>query len=331
MHNFASRAASSIRRALIIAAVAASCAPAFAQAQSQAWTERPYNPAAGSRWFVESVSESDETRAGGDRRTRQIEATGELTIEEKLADGFRISYVNRDIKISGNATGTELAHTAFGAIKGIVVRARTDASGKPVTVENLAEVKSTLRAVVDRIVASMESKPKVAALMRQMLEGVLIADDKTAAAALLEDLVSLSSAQNTGLKPGMVKREADDTPSPLGGGVVKSTLTTQLTSWDDKTGTARITRKREMDKESLKAVTLDIARKLASVSDDKITPEMLDMMKQITFTIDTVTVYDINGGMTTRIEDTSATVASVAGHSFRKNEKKVVSIVPISK
>lgn len=326
MRIWAARAGVSIRHLLVVAAVAV---PAIAQAQP--WTERPYNPPVGSKWSIVSVSQAEEIRPPNDNRNQQIRTVSELTIEEKLADGFRVSFVTRELQITGNTPGAAIGEAAFGAIKGIVVRARTDASGKPVSVENLAEVKGVLKTVIEKVVDSAKSNAQVAAVIRQMLEGMLVADDKAAVNALMEDPIALSAGQNTGLKPGAVKREADDVPSPLGGGALKSTLITQLTQWDDKAGTARITRRREMDTEALKAVVVEIARKLSAAASDKVTPEMIEMMKKVSMEITSTTHYDTRDGMTMSIEDNSTTVAGVANVAFRKVEKKRLSVVQIPK
>lgn len=334
MKNFASRAGVSARHMLaVIAIVGASASAALAQsgAQSGPWTERPYNPPVGSKWSIVSVSETEELRPPNGNRNQQIRTVSELTIEEKLADGFRVSFVTRDLQVTGNTPGAAIGAAAFGAVKGIVVHARTDASGKPVSVENLDEVKGVLKAVIDKVADSAKSNPQVAAIIRQMLEGMLVADDKAAVKALMEDPIALSAGQNTGLKPGEVKREANNVPSPIGGGVLKSTLITQLTQWDDKAGTARVTRQREMDAEALKDFVVEMARKLSAAASDKVTPEMIEMMKKVSMEITSTTNYDTRDGMTTGIEDSGTTVASFAGVTFRKFEKKTVTVTPMPK
>ncbi|HEY4141166.1 MAG TPA: hypothetical protein VGM57_07125 [Pseudolabrys sp.] len=330
MRNLASRVGVFARHMLVVIAIAGASVPA-AFAQSGPWTERPYNPPVGSKWSIVSVSQAEELRPPNDNRNQQVRTVSELTIEEKLADGFRVSFVTRDMQITGNTPGAAIGAAAFGAIKGIVVRARTDASGKPVSVDNLEEVKATLKTVIDRVVESAKTNPQVGAVIRQMLEGILVADDKAAVQALMEDPIALSAGQNTGLKPGAVKRRADDVPSPLGGGPLKSTLVTQLTKWDDKAGTARVTRVREMDAEALKAVVVEIARKLSTAASDKVTPEMIEMMKKVSMEITSTTHYDTRDGMTMSIEDNSTTTASVAGITFRKVEKKLVSVTLMPK
>ncbi len=330
MNGVAARMRVAIRHMLIVMAVTGAGATA-ALAQSGPWTERAYNPPVGSKWSIVSVSEGEEIRPPNGNRTQTIRTVSELTIDEKLADGFRVSFVTRDLQMTGNTPGLEIAATAFGAVKNIVVRARTDAAGKPVSVENLDEVKSVLKTVIDKVVESAKSNPQVAAVIRQMLEGMLVVDDKAAVKALMEDPIALSGGQGTGLKPGAVKREADDLPSPLGGGVLKSTLITRLSQWDDKAGTARVTRVREMDADALKAVVVAIARKLSAAASDKVTPEVIEMMKKVSMDITSTTQYDTRDGMTMAIEDTGTTTASVTGITFKKFEKKMVTVTPMAK
>lgn len=317
------------RPALAAATVAFLCAQAAAQMPVQPYTERAYDPPVGSRWSIVSASDSEDNRGAAEKRDQHIRTSAEFTIDEKLADGYRITYVNRDIAITGNAPGTEIVSTAVGAVKGIVIKARTDRSGKPVAVENLDEVKAAIRAVIDRMVKAFEQKPQVAAFIRQLLERFLVADEKGAVTAFMEDLPLLAAGQNTGLKPGEVRRASEEVPNPLGGGAIKTSLVTRISEWDDKAGTVRITRKHDMDPEALKTVTLDLARKLAAVSDGKITPEMLEIMKKITFTIDSTTTINVRNGMTGSVEDSSTTSISLMGQNMTKVEKKLVSVVPL--
>ena len=92
--------------------------PASAQPSSQPWTEALYNPPVGSRWIVTSQSVSDEQRPDGARQNKTL-SRFELTIEEKTATGYRISYVNRALEVEGNAPGLKVVAPAFtGATEG---------------------------------------------------------------------------------------------------------------------------------------------------------------------------------------------------------------------
>ena len=80
---------------LVLAAATLACL--CVQAMAQPWTERPYNPEIGSRWSIISQTDSDEVRPGGPPRDQHVRVRGEFSIDEKLPDGFRITYVNREL------------------------------------------------------------------------------------------------------------------------------------------------------------------------------------------------------------------------------------------
>jgi len=315
------------RLALAVAALACLCV----QVLAQPWTERPYNPQIGSRWSIISQTDSEEVRPGGPPRDQHVRVRGEFSIDEKLPDGFRITYVNRELSITGTAPGTEMANVAFGAMKDIVIHARTDAAGKPIAVENLAEVKASMRIVVARMVEGFKQNPKVGEVVGQMMQGLLNVEGADAARTYIDNLTTLAAAQNAGLKPGAVARNEEKVANPFGGAPLRSTLITRLVSWDDATGSARISRRRDMDIDDLKAMSIAIARKLSAAAEDKITPQMIELMKQIDIRIESEELIDVRDGMAYAIEDTSTTTASVMGQTQRKVEVKRVSVVPLPK
>ena len=301
-----------------------------APAQQQPYVEKPYSPSVGSRWTIQSDSKSVEHRAAGDERNQQTSIRSELTIDQKLADGYRISYVSRDIKVSGNAPGARLLADVFGAMKDVVIRARTDATGKPVEVENLDEVKTALKQVVEAMTAKFQSNPQAGAFVRDMLLKMFDVPAKEAARIYLDELPQLAAAQNSGLKPGQARRDRDDFPSPFGGGAIKSELVTRLESWDDKTGQATIVRQRETDPESLKQLALSGARQLARVADQNaVTPEVLDAMKSIKFSMTSETRYLVENGATRTMYEREITTASAMGRTLRKEQDKNVMVMPL--
>lgn len=307
-----------------LAVIAAMCLESAAQAQT--WKEPRYNPEVGSRWAIVSQSLSEENR--GDKTvSNRIDSRTEFSIDEKLADGFRISYVTREIKLSGGAPGNAIAEKAFGSVKDIVIRARTDTAGKPLVVENLDEVKSSMRTMVASMAKSFDSNPQVAGLIRQLMEGFLIVDGEQAARTYMEDLPQLAAGQNTGLMPGAVKRDEESLPNPLGGDAIKSRLETRLLTFDAATGKARYVRKRMFDPDALKGTIAALAEKLsAAVGDKKVTPEVLKAIKDVSLAMDNDATIDVEGGMTRAVEDRSVTTASLMGRQMRKVERKTVTV-----
>lgn len=296
-------------------------------ALAQTYVERPYNPPVGSKWQIIGDTSTHENRPGSGNRDEQIKTRADLTIDEKLPEGFRVTYTNRSIDATGNALATKLVSEAYAAMRDIPIRARLDKAGRPVEIENLAEIKTAMRGVVDKIVAKFENNPKGAGLIRQMFEGMVIVEGRDAATVYLEELPQLAAVQNIGLQPGNVRKDTESNPSPIGNATFKTILTTRLDSHDAKAGTARFIRKREYDKESLREAIMDMVRKLAAAGDNKtITPEVLDIMKKVSFSIEGETVYDVDNGMTVRIDDREFTSASVMGTTFTKQQKKTVAV-----
>jgi hypothetical protein len=312
------------RLSILVPIVALLAAPAAAQTS----TERPYNPPVGSKWQIVSDSTATENRPGAGNREQRVQTRVDLSIDEKLPDGFfRVTYINRGVEVTGNTVAVKMVGDAYSAISNIPIRARLDKAGRPVEVENLAEVKAVMRGIVDKLVAKFESNPKVAAFMREMLQSLLVAEGRDAATAYLEELPQLAAVQNIGLSPGAVRRDTETTPSPVGGTTFKTVLTTRLDNYDDKTGAARFVRKREFEKDALREAVLDIVRKLAAAGDNKtITPEVLDMVKQINFSIEGETIYNVDDGMTVWIDDREFMAASVMGTTFTKQQKKTVAV-----
>jgi len=308
-------------------ALAMVCAPAGAQT----FNERLYDPPVGSRWQIVSQTDSNQSGDIGTSRDQHVHSLSEFTIAEKLPDGFRVIFINRGITISGSAPGTDIAGKAFAAMKDIEVHARTDRNGKPVAIDNLDEVKAKMRIVIERLTESLASQPKVAALIKQMLEGFLIVDGAEAARLYIEEVPLLASAQNTGLKPGAVRREQDNVEAPLGGGTIKATVTTRLTSWDDKAGTARYTRTRETDHDAMQAFIMTLVQKLAAASSDKDMPKVLEMMKQVSFDMTSETTIDVEGGMARAVNERDTMTAQLMGHKMNKLETKTTIVTPLAK
>jgi hypothetical protein len=296
-------------------------------ALAQTYAERPYDPPVGSKWQIVSDTSSHENRAGQGDRDQRIQTRAELTIDEKLPDGFfRVTYTTRGIDVTGPPS-VKIVADAYSAMKDIPVRARLDQAGRPVEVENLAEVKAKMKSIVEQIVKRFDSNPKIADVIRNLLQALIVAEGRDAAAVYLEELPQLATVQNAGLKSGDVRRDTENNPNPFGGPPFKIAVTIRLDSYDDKAGKARFIRKREFEKESLREAVLEITRRFAAATDNKtITPEMMDMMKKINFSIEGETVYDVDNGMTVRVDDREFTSASVMGTTFTKQQKKTVAV-----
>lgn len=322
--------------AVVLAVLLAAATPALAPAQGApggaqrdalAWTERPFSPSVGSRWLIRSRTDTRETGSDGRNKTQTIETRSEFTIAEKLPQGFRVVYVNREIRMSGSPVA-DVMNNAFAAVKDIEMRAETDAAGKPVSIENLDEVKTAMRTVTARTAQAFESNPRVAAAIKEMMGQMLVLDGRQAAVTYLEELPLLAAAHNTGLKPGVERRDEDTVPNPFGA-PIKSVLIKRLVGWDDATGRTKVVQRREMDKEGMRKATLALVDKFLSAAGKPPPDDVSAMMRTIKFDIDSETVFNVEGGMTRSLEDRSSLSVTLPGASLAKHDTKVMTVTPL--
>src|SRR6201992_3191944 len=106
--------------------------------------DNSYDPPAGSRWTAETEARGEVIPRGG-TATSLIRTRAELTIEEKTADGFRVSYVQREATVDGNARSVPLRRAYMKVLENVVIHLSTDPSGRPLHVDNLDEAKERAR------------------------------------------------------------------------------------------------------------------------------------------------------------------------------------------
>lgn len=266
-------------------------------AHAAEYVERPYDPPVGSRWLIETEMRSEETRADG-LKTLTARSRAELTVEEKTADGFRVSYVNRGVTLDGTSPSVPLLRLAFKPIENVVIRAATDSSGKPLRVENLDEVGGAMRSMRDNIVKPFADKPKLVEILNRIMVNLLEGDAQTAARNYLDDVPHLARAQNTGMKPGEIRRTTDALPNPLGGGQLKSNVMFHLVSADASAGTAQYVVTRSYDADSMKESLAGITRRMMTAAGENVAPEQVEkMLKEINLALDERTVIDVENGV----------------------------------
>jgi hypothetical protein len=290
--------------------------------------ERPYDPPVGSRWLIESEMRSEETKSDG-LKTLESKSRAELTVEERTADGFRIAYVNRGISLGGTSPSVPLLRLAFKPIENVVVRAATDRSGKPLRVENLDEVRGAMRAMRDNILKPFADKPKLVEILNQIMTNLLEVDEQTAAKNYLDDIPQLAKAQNTGMKPGEIRRPSDAVANPLGGGQLKSNVMFHLVSVDASTGKAQYVSTRSYDADSMKESLAGITRRMMMAAGENVTPEQVEtMLKEMNMTFDERTVIDVENGVARKMSETTRNVVSARGHTLTKHQIKTVTVTP---
>lgn len=307
------------------AAVAALLSLGAAQGFAAEPLERPYNPPVGSRWIIELETTTEQMRPEGPRNS-QIRMRSELTIDERIADGFRISYVNRGTTVDGNDPSMTLLRSAIKALENVTIHATTDASGKPVRVDNLDEAKAAMRAMKDGMFEPFKDKPQVIAVLNQMMSGLIDVDASQAATTYIDELPALAKAQATGMKPGEVRRSSSSAENPLGGGALRSNAVFEMIG-ADATGKLTFVNTTSFDAGSLKDFVQSFAKRLLAAGGDGTKPEQVDaLIKSMKLSLDERTVYEVEDGMTRKISEKSVTAAGAMGHALSKTETRTVTV-----
>jgi hypothetical protein len=246
-----------------------------------------------------------------------------LTIEAKTATGFGISYIYRDVTVDGNAPIVTIMRPIVGVLKDTVIRGSIDSAGKPISVDNIDEVRATMRAFFDSTLKAIDAQPNAAATLRPTIDSMLNADGLSAAKTDLRDLDALSAGQNTGLKLGETRHESIERASPLGGAPIKVATTFRIEQADPKSGDVTFVRDSQTDPEGIKEFMLDMTRKFGS---PKSPPNVAEAIKAMKLTIDGRTTINVEDGMARMLREESTTTLMFMGRTFINTKVETITV-----
>ena len=294
-------------------------APAFA-------AEPVYDPQVGSRWMVETEARSEEIRPEG-TATSMIRMRGELTIEQKTADGFRISYVQRDATVEGNARSVPLRRAYMKVLENVVIRASTDPSGKPLHIDNLEEAKATMRAAASGLVEQFDRRPAARALFDQLMSELVDVDAGSAASVYVGALAVLAVAQNTGMNSGEFRQVTKPAENPLGGDALKSTEQFELVDAD--AARLKFVNVTSVDAADMDEFMQSFARSLLAASGDSVTPERVrQLVGSMVFSFDKRAEFEVEGGMTRKVAESSRTVFRGMEQNLIQTDVRTITVTP---
>lgn len=301
------------------------CAAAFAgaaAARAAEWIERPYDPPVGSHWIIQLDTSTEEDRDGRVQKTARA-MTSELTIEEKLADGFRVTFVVRKADYQGDQRTAALVEPLNKLFENLVVRGTTGANGAPLHVDNLDELGTAVHAAIDRLAAALPNKPAADALRR--LANQMVADEKQAPKIYLSSLATLALGQNTGLHPGETRHEIGEVPNLFGGAPIKSNATLAIDSADPATGKVHFVRTTVFDPETIREFLSNLAQRLGGGDGSQ---KLDDLLSQFAIKLDSRTDIEVEDGMTRSIRQDDAATATFRGQTTVKRAHKLMTVVP---
>jgi hypothetical protein len=301
------------------------------EAAIPSWVEQHYDPPIGSRWKMVTQYRRDDI-VNGVTTWLTYTITSELTIDARLDDGYRVTYRDLDSSVDGTDDDVAVMRDGTAPLKGIPVEAATDNAGKPVQVDNLAQVQAALRIGIDRVMGASKDTAEKKAVFRQMLEGMLILNAQQAADLYLDDVPSLAEGQNTGMHPGEERRSIETSPNPMGGAPMRSNLMLKLEKADPATGDVVYSKTESYDPASVQDLMAAIAKSLAEKQGgdpDQAAEKMRELLKSIVMVRDEKTELHVQGGMARRIESDKLTTSSGLGTTLNRHEVKTVTIAPM--
>jgi hypothetical protein len=290
--------------------------------------EPVYDPQVGSRWMVETESRSEEVRPDG-TATSMIKTRGELTIEQKTADGFRISYVQRDATVEGNARSVPLSRAYVKVLESVVIRASTDPSGKPLHIDNLDEAKAAMHGAASGLVEQFDRRPATRALFDQLMSELVEVDARSATSVYIDALGVLAVAQNTRLKPGEFRQVTKPAENPLGGDALKSTERFELIAADAAATRLKFANVTYVDPADMDEFMQSFARSLLAASGDSVTPERVrQLVSSMVFSFDKRAEFEVEGGMTRKVAETSRTVFRGMEQNLIQTDMRTIAVTP---
>ncbi len=306
-----------------LAAVLFAVMLATGSAAAADWAERPYNPPVGSRWIIQRDLFSEQNDAGAiSKKTFKI--TSDLKIVGKDAAGFTAIYARRASSYDNDDKDAEaMERPALAALQGIEYHIAMDPAGKPLRVDNLADVEAALRNMVDKITAT-DKDPKTAAVLRQILSPMLDVDEKRAAELYMDQLPNLALAQNTGLKPGDTRRESVEQPNPMGKLVINRSMT--IKEADAASGDATYVLTESYDPSAMRAFQLQVLENMRKQGIDVGEPEKT--INEMELSLDNQTEFKVVDGMTRNTIEDSTMIANLTGTRRVIKSRKVVTVTP---
>ena len=311
-------------RAVAAALAMAVFSPALSSSRAHA-AELAYDPPIGSRWIVETEIRSEETRPEGST-TSLVRTRAELTVEAKTADGFRISWVQRGSMVEGNARSVALRRAYANVPENIVIRASTDASGKPLRIDNLDEARAAMRRSADTLAAQFAERPAARALFDQLMSELTEADAENAASVYIDAMVSLAAAQNAGMKPGEFRWTSKPAQNPLGGDALMANERFELTDVDSA-GRLTFVSATSVDPVAMSDFMQSFAKSLLAASGDSVTPARVDLlMKSMLFSFDKRAEFQVEDGMTRKVAEKSTTVFRSMEQNLTQSEARTIAV-----
>jgi hypothetical protein len=287
------------------------------------WVEPKFAPPVGSKWLVQREVNVEKNERGT-MIGHTLKQTALLTVEEKTADGYVMTYDRQSSSYDGDPAGASRQRIEFAAMQGIPLRFVTDAAGKPLRIVNFADLKALLKQAIDAQPIST-ADPEALASLRRVADRMASVDDKKAAALYLDELPLMAIGQNTGLQPGEVHRATLPVANALIDGVTK-VLALSIAQDDPASGKVRYLMTETFDPDSMKALVSETFKELALTNVSA--AAVSDALKTAVVAGIARAQLDVAGGMTRELRRQWVTSFRGPGGLSVTSEDELVTISP---
>lgn len=315
--------ASGVRRWLSVAVWSAVVLASLHAAPSTASkVERPYDPLPGSRWIIESSVSSDET-APGAAQSVAIKSRAEMTVERRIPAGFAVTYVARGVTVEGSGQQLSARRVFLQALQNVEIHATTDLSGKPLSIDNVDEVRGALR---NALAAQRQGDPRTQGAIERAVSGLLDARGAGLVSALTGDLTDLAKAQNTGLEPGKYRHIFTEADNPMGGDALRCNTMFHIADADPAAGRLKVVSTFSYDRLSTRSFLKTIGEKFVAAVGQAKAAAIDVIVEAMVIDLDGRALFEVEDGMTRKITETSVTTTRAMGQNASRIENKVVTV-----
>jgi len=295
--------------------------PCFAAGAN--WVEPKFDPPVGSKWVIQhEVNVQKNVR--GTMIGHTLKETALLTVEEKTADGYVMTYERQNSSYEGDPAGASVYRIAYAAEKGVPLKIITDGNGNPLRVTNFDELKSALKAAIDELPMGT-ARSDVVASMRKVAERMALVDDKQAAQLYLNGLPLLALTQNTGLQPGDTRTATVPVANGLVSGMTK-VVTMSIAKDDPSNGKVRYLMTETFDPDSMKTL---IGETIKELNPTTVNASNMDQaMKSATVVSTARAQADVAEGMTRELRRQVVTSFRATGAYSVTTEDELITVSP---
>lgn len=222
---------------LMAVAAPALAAPGGAAAPAAKPAVVKFDPPMGAPLRYRLTREVHVTRDGKDRLRDRITSTEELQYLERNADGFLLRWISSDAKVEAAAPMQKIIEATVAAAIDKPMLIQTDPAGAPLAIVNLPDVRRMLVESFGKLstgfaAATQDAPPEAAAMMRQMVAGMIETysglDEASLTQLLLEHPTMFLSYAGSAAVPGRPVPFENRVPVPLAGVEVAMTGQVEL-------------------------------------------------------------------------------------------------------